>query len=184
MNLVKESLEVSENALVICSQIPIGINLKRDLENSSVWVPKIVVVTPKDETFIVKSNSIYKKGVPTYIIYKGENGKEGASIWYSDRNIEKDLVSRLRGYVLVPGDFEDHGSVKKIYTFKDSFIPDKKDKNQKKLDIHLISGYDTLDYSERDNFSMHVRKKDLPFTFYILLDSVMTSHFGYDCSHS
>lgn len=180
MDLGKEKLEVSDNALIICSEVPVSANLERDMKNDLIWVPKLLLVFPKNETFIIGSDSINKKDVPSYIPHEKGNG---ASVWYENKSIREDLASRLRGYVLVPGTAENK-TTRRIYTFKDSFVPDVKDKDQTRLNINLISGYDILAYSERGNFSMHVRKKDCLWAFYLLLNSPIAANFGYDCSHS
>jgi len=180
MDISKEKLEVSEGALVILSHMPFSCDLKRDMKTDLIWLPKLLIAIPeKDNPFIVGDASIKQKNTPYYIEHKKS---KGGTIWYGDKNIRENL--NLRGYILTPGEIENE-YLKTIYTFKNSFIPDKKDQNQKRLDINLVSGMDDFSYSDSNRFfTANVRIKDLPQIAYVCLFSSGASRFGYNCEHS
>ena len=174
-----ERLEVSQGALVVLSKIPFSCNLKRNLKEDSVWLPKLLIAIPSKEKPFIVYEGIEQKGTDLYI--KRGNGM---CIWHGDKDIEKTL--NLHGYVFVPGEKESE-CLKNINTIENGFIPDEKDPNQQKLDSHIFSGMDTFSYSD----SMHhrfltanVRIKDLPQIVYNCMFSPGLSTIGYDCEHS
>ncbi len=180
MDISKEKLEVSEGALVILSQMPFSCDLKRGAKTDLIWLPKLLIAIPeKDNPFILSDESIKQKNTPYYIKHKESRG---ATIWYGDESIKEKL--NLCGYILTPGEIKNE-YLKTIYTFKNSFIPDKKDPNQQRLDINLVSGMDDFSYSDRNRFfTAKVRIKDLPQIAYVCLSSSGASYFSYDCEHT
>lgn len=176
--LKKETLEVSDGFLFILSKSPHGCNLNRNLEKDSVWLPKLTIAIPdKEKPFIIKNSHINLKGVPSYI-----TRKNSACIWY----IDKDLKNKLNVYTyyFVPGIIEEEKSGI-IYTLKEGFVPDEKDKDQSKLDINIF-GYkeDGFSYADHDRtITANVRKNELGNLIYALMFGP-SMQFQYNCEHS
>ena len=91
MDINKEKLEVSNGALVILSKSPLGCNLKRNLEDNSVWLPQLIIALPeKRKPFIIDNGGIKRRKTPYTIIREN-----GGSIWWNDKDIREKLITNV-----------------------------------------------------------------------------------------
>jgi len=175
----KDSLVVSSGALFIASKVPCGCNLRRNLNNDSVWVPKLLVAVPDEKSpFVVNDCSITKQGIP-YTVPRDNGG----SVWHANKEVQKTL--NLVGYVFLPGELRSE-SIKSLYNLENSFVPDERDINQERLGVNVVSD-NSFDYSERGyhrNFTANVLGNDLFGAISLCLSNSFTSSFGYSCEFS
>ena len=156
------SIRISDGTLILMSKAPINI----DKELGDTWVPKLSFISPSNGAVLLFQQDYLRKEGLDYFIHKNTKVRE---VWY---NFKEHLNGvDIKNFYLIPGRFNQD---KVIYTFENSFLPDKSDPDQCKRNVTLIPENSNLSYALDTPLWAHTtRENSLNIAYnFILLDTL------------